>query len=540
MGFSEMPGWLGLGNQPVALSEVVGLISHQGLWLGGRARALRAEGPRFNPQHLQMPIDGQSRQKMDPDISLLFQCPSPEGIPESQVRAELSPLYDRRLLSGDGVWIETVWAARRQQSPWLFDGAKFRLHSIKWEGDVLTFRLGLTCYKDFVGTNLADRAGQLQERGHEDLGNSQAYLADPLGVGAMLHTADDQFVFLRRSQCVGEAPGKIDISGGHPEPQVVMGDTALEGPIHHQDLPGDSVVKELFSSVLREIQDEVNLPPPTLSRPVLLGIARNETSAGRCSAEFYVRCSLTSEQVRHHYAIGGLEAQESTSIIFLNREDPDVCLSKALSYALRHGAQKLGLHMGCDGFVDVAELLRLPQFKLWNLDDVRRVVETNEKQRFAVRLHPSGGHLQIRANQGHSLQVSELELNPLLELSDFPEVVAHGTYLRHWPAIRLSGLSRMGRTHIHLAAGLSGDGAVLSGMRNNCEVAVVIDVTRALADGITFYSSANGVILTPGDANGLLLPCYFREALQLRPRRCLLSLDCPGLELLETSTSLSP
>ncbi|XP_061462853.1 tRNA 2'-phosphotransferase 1-like isoform X6 [Rhineura floridana] len=208
-------------------------------------------------------------------------------------------------------------------------------------------------------------------------------------------------------------------------------------------------------------------------------------------------------------------------------QDPDVCLSKALSYALRHGAQKLGLHMGCDGFVDVAELLRLPQFKLWNLDDVRRVVETNEKQRFAVRLHPSGGHLQIRANQGHSLQVSELELNPLLELSDFPEVVAHGTYLRHWPAIRLSGLSRMGRTHIHLAAGLSGDGAVLSGMRNNCEVAVVIDVTRALADGITFYSSANGVILTPGDANGLLLPCYFREALQLRPRRKLHGLFLP-------------
>nr|XP_056709448.1 tRNA 2'-phosphotransferase 1 [Euleptes europaea] len=206
-------------------------------------------------------------------------------------------------------------------------------------------------------------------------------------------------------------------------------------------------------------------------------------------------------------------------------EDADVRLSKALSYALRHGANKLGLQMGPDGFVDIAEVLRLPQFKAWSLDDVQRIVETNDKQRFAVRLHPSDGRPQIRANQGHSLQVSELELIPLLDPADFPETVAHGTYLRHWPAIRSKGLSRMGRTHIHLAPGLPGDGAVLSGMRNNCEVAITIDVAKALADGIPFYHSANGVILTPGDGDGLLVPQYFQEALQLRPDRCQLSLE---------------
>ncbi|XP_048368087.1 tRNA 2'-phosphotransferase 1 [Sphaerodactylus townsendi] len=206
-------------------------------------------------------------------------------------------------------------------------------------------------------------------------------------------------------------------------------------------------------------------------------------------------------------------------------QDADVHLSKALSYVLRHGANKLGLHMEPDGFVDIAEVLRLPQFKTSSLDDVQRVVKTNDKQRFAVRLHPSDGRPQIRANQGHSLQVSELELIPLLDPADFPETVAHGTYLRHWPTIRCQGLSRMGRTHIHLAPGLPGDGAVLSGMRNNCEVAITIDVVKALADGIPFYRSANGVILTPGDDNGLLVPRYFREALELRPVRRQLSLE---------------
>ncbi|XP_063001904.1 uridine diphosphate glucose pyrophosphatase NUDT22 [Elgaria multicarinata webbii] len=257
---------------------------------------------------------------MDPEITIFFQCLSPEGITKAEVRAELAPLYDRKSLPDDQVKIEMAWAVRREQKPWLFDAPKFRLHSIVLEGGLLIFRLGLTCYKDFVGTNLAERAAHLQEQGREDFGNSQAYLAEPLGVGAMLHTDDDKFVFLRRSLRVGEAPGKVDVPGGHPEPQMATGGAAQE-PIRHEYLPGKSVVEELFSSVLREIEDEVNVRPFSLRSPVLLGIARNETSAGRCSAEFYVRCDLTAEQVRVFYAIGGAEAHESTDIIFVDRKE---------------------------------------------------------------------------------------------------------------------------------------------------------------------------------------------------------------------------
>ncbi|XP_034633500.1 uridine diphosphate glucose pyrophosphatase NUDT22-like isoform X2 [Trachemys scripta elegans] len=460
---------------------------------------------------------------MDPEISIMLQCPSPKGLAETEVRAELSPAYDRRQLPGGQAWIDAVWEARCRRSPWLFNGSKFRLHSAQLDGGSLTFRLGLTCYKDFLGTNRAGMARHLQQQGRQDFGDSQAYLAEPLGVGAMVHTTDDCFVFLRRSLKVGEAPGLVDIPGGHPEPQAVVGDVPEES-IRLQDLPRQMVVKEIFNSILREIRDEVNLPLPTLSQPVLLGIARNQTSAGRASAEFYVRCSLTLEQVKQRYEIGGPEAQESTGIIFIKRENPDVRLSKALSYVLRHGAAQLGLEMGADGFVDVAALLSLPRFGGVSVADVRHVVETNEKRRFALRSHPSDGRLQIRANQGHSLQVSELELIPLLEPTALPQTMAHGTYLRHWPAICQGGLSRMGRNHIHLAPGLPGDGQVLSGMRQDCDVAIVINGPQALADGIKFYRSANGVILTPGDAEGLLPPQYFQRVLQLRPDRHLLPL----------------
>ncbi|KAM5248468.1 tRNA 2'-phosphotransferase 1 [Ctenodactylus gundi] len=201
------------------------------------------------------------------------------------------------------------------------------------------------------------------------------------------------------------------------------------------------------------------------------------------------------------------------------KQDPDVQLSKALSYALRHGALKLGLPMGADGFVPVVSLLQLPQFHSFSMEDVQRVVDTNEKQRFTLKPgNPSTGPL-IRANQGHSLKVPELELMPLETPQALPSVLVHGTFWKHWPSILLEGLSCQGRTHIHLATGLPGDAVVPSGMRPNCEVAVFIDGPLALADGIPFFCSANEVILTPGNAEGFLLPKYFKEALQLCPTR---------------------
>ncbi|XP_031799507.1 tRNA 2'-phosphotransferase 1 [Sarcophilus harrisii] len=135
-------------------------------------------------------------------------------------------------------------------------------------------------------------------------------------------------------------------------------------------------------------------------------------------------------------------------------QDRDVRLSKALSYALRHGAVKLGLPMGSDGFVPVDALLRLAQFRDFSEEDVRRVVSTNAKQRFALRPGPPGCCASIRANQGHSLQVADLELTPLSAPQDLPPVLVHGTYRRHWRCIRREGLSRRGRTHIHLCPGL--------------------------------------------------------------------------------------
>lgn len=120
------------------------------------------------------------------------------------------------------------------------------------------------------------------------------------------------------------------------------------------------------------------------------------------------------------------------------------------------------------------------------------MVDTNDKQRFTLQPGDSSTGPLIRANQGHSLQVGakgqvgsqvglqvmkrvpllpihtysqvpELELMPLETPQALPLTLVHGTFWKHWPSILLKGLSRQGRTHIHLASGLPGDPGIISG-----------------------------------------------------------------------------
>lgn len=97
---------------------------------------------------------------------------------------------------------------------------------------------------------------------------------------------------------------------------------------------------------------------------------------------------------------------------------PDVWLSKTLSKLLRHDAIKEGLSISPEGFVPVSELLqhRFLQSKC-TLKDVQRVVDGNDKQRFTLRRNPEG-IWEIRANQGHSLQVSRLSKASLSFIRD--------------------------------------------------------------------------------------------------------------------------
>ena len=67
----------------------------------------------------------------------------------------------------------------------------------------------------------------------------------------------------------------------------------------------------------------------------------------------------------------------------------------------------------------------------------------------------------------------------------------------------------MGRTHIHLAPALA-DHPILP--RNGSTLRIYLDIPKLLSAGIPLYTSSNGVVLSPGDENGIIKKEYWRLA----------------------------
>lgn len=94
--------------------------------------------------------------------------------------------------------------------------------------------------------------------------------------------------------------------------------------------------------------------------------------------------------------------------------------------------------------------------------------------------------------------------------------VVHGTYFKFWPQIKKQGLSKVSRKHIHFAKGTLEDKSIISGMRKDVELYIFIDLAQALNDGIEFFESENGVILCPGNEQGILETKYFTKVLDVK------------------------
>ena len=144
------------------------------------------------------------------------------------------------------------------------------------------------------------------------------------------------------------------------------------------------------------------------------------------------------------------------------RPPEDVQLSKALSKMLRHDAIKMDVAISQEGWVLVSDALkylneRRPR-QPWSEEDVVRVVNLNDKQRFALRKR-NDGCSELRANQGHSMPSISVDM-VRLSSATAPPMALHGTYHRAWPLIRMGGLSKMNRQHVHMARALPGASGV--------------------------------------------------------------------------------
>lgn len=154
-------------------------------------------------------------------------CNAGKAVTKDMVLVEWDKKYNMKHHSSLHPLIEELWLKKSESSIRLFNASKFRYDQVivNKKDNILSnikLLLGTTNYKEFIGTNCAPFAENLVAAGINDYSDPQAYLSNPVGVGGLLETNENDLVFIRRSNTCAEMPELIDRPGGHPEPDVIM------------------------------------------------------------------------------------------------------------------------------------------------------------------------------------------------------------------------------------------------------------------------------------------------------------------------------
>lgn len=162
-------------------------------------------------------------------------------------------------------------------------------------------------------------------------------------------------------------------------------------------------------------------------------------------------------------------------------------ISKFMSLVLRHKPETIGLELDENGWANVQEMIDKMNATGAEVDIelLYTIVATNDKKRFAFNEDKT----MIRANQGHSIEV-ELDLKEVQP----PALLYHGTVEKFIDSIRMEGLKKMERQHVHLSKDITT--ATNVGNRRGKAIVLKIDAAKMHADGFAFYLSENEVWLT--------------------------------------------
>ena len=162
-------------------------------------------------------------------------------------------------------------------------------------------------------------------------------------------------------------------------------------------------------------------------------------------------------------------------------------LSKFISLVLRHQPDAAYVTLDEHGWANVEQLLNgiNKTGRQIDMTVLENIVAADEKQRYSF----SPDKTLIRANQGHSIPV-DVELKE----SEPPEFLYHGTASRFIGSIMTEGLKPMSRLYVHLSRDV--ETAKKVGSRHGVPVILKIHSGQMHQDGLKFYLSANGVLLT--------------------------------------------
>ncbi|KAI5322130.1 hypothetical protein L3X38_031202 [Prunus dulcis] len=320
---------------------------------------------------LAIPMEKAETETSGERYKLLLSCPS--GLLPSQVSVVFDGDYDR--IPHPDINLENsvseIWDQRVHKNPSLYNGTKFRYGKHIWhdgggsnQEPHVCLHLGLTDYRNFVGTNLNHLWESFLVASEDDAIRCQ-HTSSPLGNGAIVETSDKKILVLQRSNNVGEFPGHFVFPGGHPEepsasspffPSIhihayIMGSgcqffsawfTSMHSPHyqpqevglvshHHEDLTdskviNDKVSHEMFDSIVREVVEEIGVPSASLHEQVFIGISCRVLNV-RPTAFFFMKCSLSSKEVQKLYATAQ-DSFESTQLFTVPMIDLENMASK--------------------------------------------------------------------------------------------------------------------------------------------------------------------------------------------------------------------
>lgn len=158
--------------------------------------------------------------------------------------------------------------------------------------------------------------------------------------------------------------------------------------------------------------------------------------------------------------------------------------SKFLSLVLRHKPEEIGLTLDKNGWADTEELLTKAKSIKLDLESLKYIVENNDKKRFAF----NEDYSKIRASQGHSIEV-DLNYQP----KEPPDNLYHGTTDKYLDSIKLNGIQKQKRQHVHLS--FDKETAIKVGQRHGKPIILKINTKKMHEDKVPFYLSANNVWL---------------------------------------------
>jgi 8-oxo-dGTP pyrophosphatase MutT (NUDIX family) len=164
--------------------------------------------------------------------------------------------------------IEETWArVSSRAGVQLFDGPMCRMESFEPSPQRLRLTLSTTSYKPFVGTNLHNP--------HLVKTHGRDVLANPVGVSALLETADGFLMLGRRNDSVAYYPSRVHPFAG-----------ALE--------PRDGA--DAFGAVHRELHEELHLDASDVSDLRCTGLVE-DAALLQPELIFNARCRLTRDAV---------------------------------------------------------------------------------------------------------------------------------------------------------------------------------------------------------------------------------------------------